>query len=259
MIAIETHQPQIVKFLLKLGADPASRDMNGNNAFHYAALASVQMLEIIWDDGRSKELLNSLNDDHVTPVLLCIRNANPRCLHTLLSFGAELSLRVSEKNALFEAMQSAKKTTEVIRQILKVSPDLLHSKDPLGNTALHAANYKSPLMALLYLQRRHLNLNVKNNAGQTPLHVFTTRDDLGMVITIVSYGCDLNATNNNGDTALHIAVSHRYLEMTRFLLSVGADPNTVNLHGESPRHMAAKLNEYVNKVITIIFLWNKLF
>lgn len=243
MIAIETLQPDIVTFLLKHGADPSARDMKGNNALHYAALASVQMIEIIWEDPRTKPLLNSINDDRDTPLLLAIRNANVLILRCLMGLGAELSLRSTGRNPLFEAMQSKGKTTDVIRQLLTVSPNLIYETDQSGNTVLHSAIYKSSLMGLLYLQGRNLDLNARNKAGQTPLHLYTSRDDLGMVITLVSYGCDLNATNNNGDTALHIAVSKKYVEVSRFLLSVGADPNVVNLHGDSSRHLAAKLNE----------------
>uniref|UniRef100_A0A7E4VRA1 phospholipase A2 n=1 Tax=Panagrellus redivivus TaxID=6233 RepID=A0A7E4VRA1_PANRE len=244
MIAIESNQPDIVKWLLANGADPASRDVFGNNSMHYAALTSVQMLEILWEDPRSKDILNVVNDDGISPVLLAIRNANPRCLTTLLGFGAKLSLPNSGKNPLFEAMQSRGKTTEVIRELLSASPKLLNARDEAtGNTALHVATYKASLMGLLYLQGKNIDLNVRNKAGQTALHIYTARTDLGMIVTLTSYNCDLNTANRNGDTALHIAVSNRFIEVTRYLLSVGADPNVVNNHGDSPRHMAAKLNE----------------
>lgn len=141
-------------------------------------------------------------------------------------------------------MSSKGKSVDVIKALLESYPKLLTEIDErTGNTALHVAEYKTPLHALLHLKHQDLDLNAKNRAGQTPLHIYSSRNDLGCVMTLASYGCDLNAKNTNGDTALHIAVSNKYLETARLLLCLGAEPNVLNQQNDTPRHLAAKLNE----------------
>jgi hypothetical protein len=44
-LAIETNQPEIVKFLFRHGAGIHSVDPEGNNCLHIAALTSTQMIE----------------------------------------------------------------------------------------------------------------------------------------------------------------------------------------------------------------------
>ncbi|WKY14278.1 hypothetical protein Q1695_000097 [Nippostrongylus brasiliensis] len=241
-LAIEMHRLKIVRRMLQLGADVAVKDMNGNNAIHYASLASVQMLELLWEFESSHGLINQPNNEGYVPVMLAIRAANPRCFATLLNFGAEL-LSTRGRNPLFEAMQSKGKNNDIIKAIIEASPDLVTERDTSGNTALHVAMYKAPLMGLLLMKSNAVDLNAKNNAGQTPLHIYTHRGDVGMMITLSSYCCDIDAQDNDGNTPLHIAVSKKNLETTRLLLCLGANPNKTNSHDDTPRHLAARLKE----------------
>ncbi|EYC15098.1 hypothetical protein Y032_0038g3630 [Ancylostoma ceylanicum] len=243
LLAIEMHRLKIVRRMLTMGADPLVKDINGNNAIHYASLASVQMLELLWEFENCRVLINQPNNEGYVPVMLAIRAGNPRCFATLLNFGAELSMRVQGRNPLFEAMQSKGKNTDIIKAIIEASPDLVKERDSSGNTALHAAMYKTPLMGLLLLKCKDVNLNAKNYAGQTPLHIFTHKDEIGLMITLLSYCCDIDAQDYDGNTALHVAVSKKNIEATRLLLCLGADPNVSNFHEDTPRHLAARLKE----------------
>ncbi|KAJ1359716.1 85/88 kDa calcium-independent phospholipase A2 [Parelaphostrongylus tenuis] len=242
-LAIEMHRLKIVRRMLKLGTDASVKDINGNNAIHYGSLASVQMLELLWEFDECHVLINQTNNEGYVPVMLAIRAANPRCFATLLNFGAELSMRVQGRNPLFEAMQSKGKNADIIKAIIEASPDLIKERDSSGNTALHAAMYKAPLMGLLFLKSKEIDLNAKNCAGQTPLHIFTHKGEIGLMMTLLSYCCDIDAQDNDGNTALHIAVSKRNNEATRLLLCLGANPNLSNSNDETPRHLAARLKE----------------
>ncbi|KAI3420797.1 hypothetical protein GPALN_014417 [Globodera pallida] len=246
MLAIQTNQESIVRFLLKHGADLSARDPVGNNAIHYAALVSSQMLETLLEHEAAKALINSRNNIGETPSMVALRAVNPLCMKTLFNFGGELLYKSTDKNLLFELIQSNKgSTSDAIRVLLEKSPSLLNERDITnGNTCLHAANQKASLLSLLHLKHKEMDLNAKNKAGFTPLHQFVIREDIGMVMCLLSYGAGLDERADSGKmTALHFAVSKRNLQITRFLLCLGADPNLANAHGDTPRHLAAKLNE----------------
>uniref|UniRef100_A0A0K0DPW3 phospholipase A2 n=1 Tax=Angiostrongylus cantonensis TaxID=6313 RepID=A0A0K0DPW3_ANGCA len=259
-LAIEMHRLKIVRRMLKLGADASVKDINvfllflGLNVLHFCLpfFMLFPLFQLLWEFDECHGLINQTNNEGYAPVMLAIRAANPRCFATLLNFGAELSMRVQGRNPLFEAMQSKGKNAELV-PIIEASPDLVKERDSSGNSALHVAMYKTPLMGLLFLKCKEVELNAKNNAGQTPLHIFTHKlrilllfdfqGEIGLMITLLSYCCDIDAQDNDGNTALHIAVSKKNNEATRLLLCLGANPNLTNSNDETPRHLAARLKE----------------
>lgn len=77
-------------------------------------------------------------------------------------------------------MKRLKRNFSVMNTLFTASPDLVHAKDEAtGNTVLHAACFKMPLLGVLYLRHKELEINAKNKAGQTALHIYTSRGDIG--------------------------------------------------------------------------------
>uniref|UniRef100_A0A914VU86 phospholipase A2 n=1 Tax=Plectus sambesii TaxID=2011161 RepID=A0A914VU86_9BILA len=242
MIAIENNNIELATMLATMGADLSETDANGNNAMHFAALASPEMLEALWAFEPTHDLINKQNNDGYAPLLYSIRHANARCTAKLAGYGAQLKLQFEGvSNPLFTAMQSSSNSVDVIRALLDSSPELIDETDPqTGNRAIHAAFSKKPLTALLILKGSTIDVNARNTLGQTALHVYAFKGDLGCVMSLASNNADLNAVDANGDTALHIAVCHANLLIVRALLCLGADVNIKNHVGDSPRHLAAK-------------------
>lgn len=101
--------------------------------------------------------------------------------------------------------------------VTETSNELLYERDAMtGNTVLHMATQKQPLIALLELKGSQLDVNAKNHAGQTPIHMYTHKDDLQLVFAIAAYDVDLDLLDNDGHTALSIAVSVRIISDSYF-------------------------------------------
>ncbi|CAD6190573.1 unnamed protein product [Caenorhabditis auriculariae] len=246
-LAIRFDRYLIVARMLQLKADVMIKDWHGNSVLHTAALNSVRMLELLWSETpQVLPLIDEINHDGHTPIIVAVRAGNPRITSTLLGFGAKLAVRGVPRSPLFEAM-NVKNSAGVVDVLVNASPEVAHERDVFGNTAIHVAAYKESLAALLaHKTKFDFDLDSRNHFGETPLHCFVrkaTAQTLPLVMLIVSHGCNVNDADNHGDTALHKAVVSRNVNplSIRFLLCAGANPNKVNMRGESPRHIAARI------------------
>uniref|UniRef100_A0A914W036 phospholipase A2 n=1 Tax=Plectus sambesii TaxID=2011161 RepID=A0A914W036_9BILA len=248
IIAVQSNRVALVDKLLAMGADPSLTDVNGNNAMHFASLVSSQMLETLWKYETTHELMYRTNGNGCTPLSVAVTYGTPLCSSMLDHFGTALKARCRGNSLLFKAMQSYNTTISVIESLLKAYPDSLMDRDSLsGDSPLHVALFKEPLVALLQLRSSKLDINTVNFAGQSALHVNAYRENLGCMLSLAANGIDLDLQDNNGDTALHIVVSKSNVPITRALLCLGANMNVKNRHGDTPRHLATKLHTEARK------------
>ena len=77
---------------------------------HYAALSSVNMIEILLAIESCKALINSANNDGETPAYVAVVKLNFLCLNTLNRVGGELGIMVStgKKSPILELMRKDK-------------------------------------------------------------------------------------------------------------------------------------------------------
>ena len=154
--------------------------------------------------------------------------------------------------------------------LLKQNPDLVSSRDKMGNLPLHLAALllangadenaqntvgradsdgikragETPLtLALLSYEHKEMmelllthgaDVNVMLSGGTTPLSRAIDRDLPYDVELLLANGADPNAKVYNWATPVHFAVWHGRTKLLELLLNYGADPNAKDRGGRTP-------------------------
>ena len=147
--------------------------------------------------------------------------------------------------------------------LLKENPDLVSSRDKLGNTPLHIAalHDQTAIAALLIANGADVNAqndplgsevraasysNKKSNTdtnqkanGETPLTLaLLSYHHKEMIELLLTHGADPNAYVHIGVTPLQRAIDRELPYDVELLLANGADPDAINLGGSSAVHWA---------------------
>uniref|UniRef100_A0A0D9WWH4 PGG domain-containing protein n=1 Tax=Leersia perrieri TaxID=77586 RepID=A0A0D9WWH4_9ORYZ len=148
-----------------------------------------------------------------------------------------------------------------LKALVAEDPEILYSKTPQGNTALHiAAGFGHVDFAEAALGEHNDLLVVKNDQGDTPLHLAARSGKMAIAEVLINFITvagpwpeePLLMTNKAGNTPLHEAVKHRHSAVALKLLD--AEPSrghTPNVEMETPMHIAARegLTDVVGKIL----------
>lgn len=201
---------EVVRELLRLGADVNSRNHYFETALHEAAARGA--LEIADVLIRNKADLNprSLNQPAVEGL-----RSDYTPLHFAVVFGH----------------------LDVTKLLIKRKAHL-NARDEEGWTPLHWGVSLGSMESIKLLLGAGADLQRTTRVNRTALHLAAGYGQLAAAKMLLKSGLKVNETDRDKNTPLHLSVSGEFVDVTKFLLDSGADPDALDGHGKSPRMLA---------------------
>ncbi|GAU97825.1 hypothetical protein RvY_09055-2 [Ramazzottius varieornatus] len=204
----------------------------GDSVFHYAATTNPETIKELGK--RLSPMVNSVNHDDQTPLLLACMAAKQDCIEALFSIGSDLAqnklvLTSSEPKSKSLQMQCAE-------SLCKVYPELLESPAvKFGGSPLHWCKSK---VGVIRFMACNVNPESRNDIGETPLHLMVMKSRLDCAIVLLSHGAHIDVVDYKGNTPLHNAVIYGSMDMVKAMVVFGADIYVENKARETPLSLA---------------------
>lgn len=249
---------EIVKLLLKYGADPNTVGGSGNTALMNAAEGGdISIIKFLVGHGAD---INKARKDGVTALILAVRGNHEDAALYLLKHGANCKASTrgvmgrdvlgeaaikgnidivqsvvncagpSSINAALEQVATWGGSSQILRLLFNRGADLHKIGDNLIAMSLHMGHED---IARILLEKG-VGIN-KALYGQTPLMFASARGYPEIVRGLILRGADVNIhETRTGSTALLKAIEHNHWDIAAILMENGADVNVQDKQGISP-------------------------
>ncbi|CAB0032692.1 unnamed protein product [Trichogramma brassicae] len=271
-LAVRRKDKEMVRLLLRLGADPNVAKKDGLTPLHDICCANgdkdVDTLKALIEQSNVNLARHSKyeykpvnfevwNESGDAPLHSALRYRRDKFVELLMKNGADLNA-VNKKGLtpLHIICQQYFDNSPMLELLFQIScevnqPVQLNSKDKLGNTALHSALRFKHRNSIALLLKKGADPNLADARGWTSLHTIckTCRGDeltetFFQIIDSNQLTVLLDARDELGNTPLHLAVGSRQKNMTELLLRRGADATLTNAEGLTALHIISK--EHMN-------------
>ncbi len=248
LIAIDTNNNEIAKYLISNGADTKTTSTYGAGPIHFAAKhGNVELVKYFIED--KKVSVESKDRSNQTPLYYAAYGNQVEMLEYLLNKGANLYATIEtsggEKTALHNAISP--ESVDAILYLNEKGLDVDSKK--YKSTVLSATYYNAPksLEALLKLGA---NPNIEDKKGKPALYIASGFGNIEIVKVLVKNGANLNKSYRKTTPLMHAIYSYK-LETAKFLLKSGANVNAANSQGDRAIHLASIKNdpELINLLI----------
>ncbi|KAL6889127.1 ankyrin repeat-containing domain protein [Trichoderma evansii] len=260
--AAKHHDLDMIKLLLKYGADPTKRCAR-KESWTYDDIT----LQVDNEGGPTPLHAFCSPDDREVLMKEDVQKAEEG-VRVLVAAGAEINatmqwesyrgqnltplhLAVQRSETMFGGWGKYDKSEEILTRAILLAGADPNAQTETGQTPMHLANPEKPRV-INSLVEFEANINAVDNLGRTPLleiirrmsyssHFDKLKPDAQTLHELLNLGANIHATDNNGDNVFHhIIQSIDYLSDTKFLpfiqqlLDSGVDLNRRNRKGYPP-------------------------
>ncbi len=223
--AVYQHDVELVRALLRAGAEPSVRNLFGSTPLMEAAsVGHTEIIAMLLEAGADVE---SANYEGQTALMAVARTGNVDAARLLLDAGADPNAAETWGGQTAIMWAAARRHPEMIRLLAE------HGADP------NARSYDR-----VWERRTTAEPRPKNyNAGGMTAALFAAREGCTACIPVLkAVGADLDAGNRNGVTPLLIALLNLRWDTAIALIEAGADPTQWDVFGRSPVYVTVDLD-----------------
>uniref|UniRef100_A0A8C2SPA5 Ankyrin repeat and death domain containing 1B n=1 Tax=Coturnix japonica TaxID=93934 RepID=A0A8C2SPA5_COTJA len=207
-LAAWTGNLDIMRKLVKAGADQRAKNEEGMNALHFAAQNnSVKVIDYFLQDLHLTDL-NKPDGKGRKPFLLAAERGHADMINNLVALNLFTTEKDKEGNTALHL--AAKNGHSEAVEILLQHWDEINDLNQQKNSPLHLAVINNHLLIVRKLLEANHDINFLNHRQETPLHLAADLGNVEMVEMLLKAGCDLKITDRHGKTALAVASRSNY-------------------------------------------------
>ncbi|XP_035228925.1 putative ankyrin repeat protein RF_0381 [Stegodyphus dumicola] len=243
-LAAELSCYELIKLLLKVGADVICTDEDGQTALHIAcSKRSLEIVKILTENSPT-HILEMTDGYRNTPLDIACGKSSPEIVQYLLSQGCNVLVNDDRSfgpvlSAMFNAVDDA---VPIVNLLLDAGANINH-RDEYGRTALMNAvelcavrnpadlakctKYSYVDLSMLLIERG-TDVNVADNFHQTALHLAIRSKQEILVRKLLICKCDINKHDNDGFTPLFYACESGSRALVDLLINCGANLRAQN-------------------------------
>ncbi|XP_030577806.1 ankyrin repeat and EF-hand domain-containing protein 1 [Archocentrus centrarchus] len=238
-VAVSANNPDLVNFLVSLGADPNIQDKKGHTPIMLAAeLGNDPIVSLL---AHNRADLRLLDAEGKGVLFYCVypTKRHSRCLQVLLKCGADANNVSAQGTHIFHLMcEKAQECTPLCLLMLDAGADPNAAHQKTGVTVLMEAAKAGSLPLVRAIIRMGGDPNALDTKRHAAVHYAAMGGFFEVIQVLSAHSADMSVMNLDNCTPLHYAAASGNANCCKFLVQRGCNPKLKNQEGVLPRQIA---------------------